>query len=246
MLIGVAALALTACQDEKAETKDVAAKTAQVDIASLSEMKKASYAIGQNMAADIVNNIERSKEMGIDLDIDMVITAFNERAKGREGLTQDEVNASFQALQAKHREAQEQKQNADASVNVEKGNAFLETYKAKEGVKVTESGLAYRVITEGKGAQPAATDKVKVHYKGTLIDGKQFDSSYDRGQPATFGLNQVIKGWTEGLQLMKEGAKFEFAIPPAIGYGSRGTQSIPANSVLIFEVELLEVLSEEK
>lgn len=121
------------------------------------------------------------------------------------------------------------------------GEEFLEANKAKEGVKVTESGLQYEVIKMGKGKKPAATDRVKVHYHGTLIDGTVFDSSVERGEPASFGLNQVISGWTEGLQLMPVGSKFRFYIPSELGYGERQAGSIPPYSVLIFEVELLSI-----
>jgi FKBP-type peptidyl-prolyl cis-trans isomerase FklB len=120
------------------------------------------------------------------------------------------------------------------------GEAFLQENSKKEGVQVTESGLQYEVLTMGKGARPSATDRVKVHYQGTLIDGTVFDSSYERGEPIVFGLNQVIKGWTEGVQLMPVGSKFRFFIPYNLAYGERGAgESIPPYSTLIFEVELL-------
>ena len=121
------------------------------------------------------------------------------------------------------------------------GERFLEANKLKDGVQVTESGLQYEVLTMGKGPKPEATDRVKVHYHGTLIDGTVFDSSVDRGEPATFGLNGVIAGWTEGLQLMPVGSKFRFYIPQELGYGSRATGSIPPYSTLIFDVELLSI-----
>jgi len=125
----------------------------------------------------------------------------------------------------------------------EAGEKFLAENAKKEGVTVLPSGLQYSVITEGKGRKPAATDSVKCHYEGTLIDGTVFDSSYRRGEPATFPLNGVIAGWTEGVQLMAEGAKFRFFIPFNLAYGSRGAgQSIPPYAALIFDVELLEVL----
>lgn len=125
----------------------------------------------------------------------------------------------------------------------ETGEKFLAENAKKEGVTVLPSGLQYSVITEGKGRKPAATDSVKCHYEGTLIDGTVFDSSYRRGEPATFPLNGVIAGWTEGVQLMAEGAKFRFFIPFNLAYGSRGAgQSIPPYAALIFDVELLEVL----
>ena len=119
---------------------------------------------------------------------------------------------------------------------------FMEENKNKEGVQTTTSGLQYKVLTEGDGAKPSATDRVTVHYRGTLLDGTEFDSSYKRGQPATFALNGVIKGWTEGLQLMKMGSKYEFVIPPELAYGKRGTGAqIGPDATLIFEVELLDI-----
>jgi len=132
-------------------------------------------------------------------------------------------------------------QNDKPSPTLEKGVKFLADNKTNEGVVTTESGLQYRIIKEGEGASPSLEDKVTVHYTGKLIDGKVFDSSVERGQPATFGINQVIKGWEEGLQLMKPGAKFEFFIPSDLAYGERAVSTIPANSTLIFEVELISV-----
>lgn len=126
---------------------------------------------------------------------------------------------------------------ASANPNYE----YLKENKAKQGVKVTKSGLQYRVIKSGSGKSPSRTDQVEVHYKGTLINGRVFDSSYKRGQTSSFGVNQVIPGWTEGLQLMKEGAKYEFVIPSNLAYGTMGNDVIPPNSTLIFEVELVKV-----
>jgi len=130
-----------------------------------------------------------------------------------------------------------------AEKNKKDGDAFLAENRKKEGVKTTVSGLQYKVLAEGKGGSPKATDKVSVNYRGTLIDGTEFDSSYKRGEPAAFGLNQVIKGWTEGIQLMKAGGKYTFTIPSELAYGERGTPGGPIgpNAVLIFEVELLSI-----
>ena len=125
--------------------------------------------------------------------------------------------------------------------NMEKGQVFLEENSKKTDVKTTSSGLQYKVLKEGTGETPLSTDNVEVHYRGTLIDGTEFDSSYKRNKTITFPLNGVIAGWTEGLQLMKEGAKYEFYIPSELAYGSSGTGPIPPNSVLIFEVELIKV-----
>lgn len=140
------------------------------------------------------------------------------------------------------RTMQQQQDEIKFAAVKEKGEAFLKTNAALEGVTVTASGLQYSVITAGSGASPAATDTVTVHYKGSLIDGTEFDSSYSRGEPATFGLNQVIPGWTEGVQLMNPGSKYKFVIPYQLGYGERGAgNSIGPFETLVFEVELLEI-----
>jgi len=124
------------------------------------------------------------------------------------------------------------------------GEEFLAINKTKEGVQVTESGLQYKIITEGTGAKPSESDKVKVHYTGKLIDGTVFDSSIDRGTPTEFTTNQVIKGWTEALMMMSVGSKWELAIPADLAYGDRGTGPIPAGSALLFEVELLDIINQ--
>ncbi|MBO4905447.1 MAG: FKBP-type peptidyl-prolyl cis-trans isomerase [Bacteroidaceae bacterium] len=153
-------------------------------------------------------------------------------------------------LQMSHREAQlllndyfDRKQKEQAKDAISKGAEFLKTNAKKEGVVTTKSGLQYEVINEGTGRNPKATDQVRCHYEGRLIDGSVFDSSYKRGEPADFPLNGVIPGWTEGVQLMKEGAKYRFYIPYLLGYGERGAgSSIPPYSTLIFDVELIKVL----
>ena len=139
--------------------------------------------------------------------------------------------------------AQQNAQNPESQKNLADAKVFLEENGKKSGVKVLPSGLQYKIIKDGTGKNPTATSKVKVHYRGTLINGKEFDSSYKRNAPAELVLNQVIPGWTEGLQLMKKGGKWQFFIPPNLGYGARGAGAdIPPNSALIFEVELLEII----
>jgi len=135
----------------------------------------------------------------------------------------------------------QQKQAETAQKNVAEADKFLAANKTKEGVKSTESGLQYKVLKEGSGAQPKSSDTVTVNYRGTLIDGTEFDSSYKRGQPATFPVGGVIKGWTEALQLMKVGSKLQLFIPANLAYGEQGRPGIPPNSLLIFEVELMDV-----
>ena len=137
----------------------------------------------------------------------------------------------------------EQKKEETVTGNLAPDKQFLVDNKKKEGVEVTANGLQYKVITAGAGAKPTATNRVKVHYRGSLIDGTQFDSSYDRGEPLTFALNQVIRGWTEGLQLMSVGSKYELYIPSELGYGDRGAGgTIPPGATLIFEIELLDII----
>lgn len=137
----------------------------------------------------------------------------------------------------------ENKAKEDAQQAIAEGAAFLKENGQREGVVTTKSGLQYEVLTEGTGKSPKATDKVRCHYEGRLINGNVFDSSYQRNEPADFGLNQVIAGWTEGVQLMKEGAKYRFFIPYVLGYGERGAGSqIPPYSTLVFDVELIKVL----
>jgi FKBP-type peptidyl-prolyl cis-trans isomerase len=141
----------------------------------------------------------------------------------------------------------QKEQEMEARKNLEEGQAFLEENAGRSGVEVTESGLQYEVLKEGVGAKPTANDQVRVHYHGTLIDGTVFDSSVERGQPAVFGVGQVISGWTEALQLMPEGSKWKLFIPANLAYGERGAGSkIGPNSALIFEVELLEIMKTEQ
>lgn len=205
--------------------------------------QKISYVIGSQMANTLKNNVSGP----IELDKAVLFEAMTDVLDGKELQLQPKDEAEVMQVFAKKAGEYAKKQAAEA---VEKNKAeakkLLEENKAKDGVKVTESGLQYRVITEGEGAKPAATDTVKVHYKGTLADGSTFDSSYDRGEPVEFPLNAVIPGWTEGLQLMPVGSKYEFVIPAELAYGARGPAQIGPERALIFEVELLDVKSAEK
>lgn len=158
-------------------------------------------------------------------------------------LTEAQMREVSIAYQAEHREKQEELNRIKASVNLEAGEAFLAENAEKEGVQTTESGLQYKVITEGSGPVPTDKDRVKVHYTGKLLDDTVFDSSIERGEPAVFGVKQVIKGWSEALQLMSVGSKWELYIPSKLAYGARGPNpTIGPNSTLLFEVELLEIV----
>lgn len=191
-----------------------------------------SYSYGVQIGKDIA----RRKVEGINPDI--LAQGLKDAIADDAKFSEDQMREVFQAFDAKQME----KQNERNEALVEEGNSFLADNKSKEGVQVTESGLQYKVLVEGSGASPTETDEVTVHYTGKLIDGTVFDSSVERGEPASFPLNRVIPGWTEGLQLMNEGAKYEFYIPSELGYGPRGAGSdIPPNAVLIFEVELISI-----
>lgn len=201
---------------------------------------KLSYALG----ADMGNNL---KKFEIDINADLYLKGMKDALAGSDVLlTEQEIRAAIMALQKDVQTKQQEKAKAQGEKNKKEGEAFLSENKKKEGVKTLASGLEYKVITEGKGKAPKDTDTVTVHYKGTLIDGTEFDSSYKRNAPATFPVNGVIKGWTEALQLMKEGSKWELFIPANLAYGESGRPGIPPNSVLIFEVELIKIEQKEK
>lgn len=200
-------------------------------------MDKVSYALGLGIGHQL-------RDMGAsELVVDDFAQAIKDILAGKEPAVgaqeaQKIVQEFFAAQEAKQRAAAEER----GKVAKAEGEKYLAENAKKDGVKVTESGLQYMVLQEGTGKSPKATDKVVCHYEGMLTDGTMFDSSVQRGEPATFGLNQVIKGWTEGLQLMKEGAKFRFFIPYTLGYGAQGAPgAIPPYAALIFDVELIEV-----
>jgi FKBP-type peptidyl-prolyl cis-trans isomerase len=201
-----------------------------------SNIDSVSYAIGVLVGSNNLKQLETAPGGG-DISKEVMAAAFRAASMGEEAaLTDEQANELVRKFfeSASEREAQKA---------LEEGNAFLEKNKARAGVTTTESGLQYEVITAGTGALPVATDQVRVHYHGTLIDGKVFDSSVDRGEPVVFGVNQVIPGWTEALQLMPVGSKWKIYLPSNIAYGERGAGGdIGPNSVLIFEVELLEIV----
>lgn len=194
------------------------------------EMDSVSYSLGILLGQNLKSQgFEKLDEQSLNAGIHDMLAGNEPR------LSMEEANTIIQQYMQKKQEAQYQG-------NIEAGKAFLEANAQREEVKVTPSGLQYEVLTEGTGAKPGATDKVTVHYHGMLTDGTVFDSSVERGQPATFGVNQVISGWTEALQLMTEGSKWKLYIPSDLAYGPRGAgQKIGPYATLIFEVELLKV-----
>jgi FKBP-type peptidyl-prolyl cis-trans isomerase FklB len=197
-----------------------------------SEREKSGYAIGMNLGMNIAASMNQQQ---VDIAVEQLAAGFRDAVLGdKTMLTEEEMQQTLMAFQLQMQQEMQTK-NAAAS------EAFLVENAKQEGVVSLPSGLQYRVLTSGDGAIPGADSNVSVHYRGTLIDGTEFDSSYSRGAPASFQVNGVIAGWTEALQLMKEGDKWQLAIPSQLAYGERGSQTIPPNSALIFEVELLKV-----
>jgi len=193
---------------------------------------KMSYVIGM----DIGNNLKRQS---IDVDPNILAKAIKDALAGQKPLLSDQ---EIRETMAAHQNKMKAKQEALAKKNKEQGDAFLAGNKKKEGVKILPSGLQYKVIKAGKGKKPKPDDSVTTNYRGTLIDGTEFDSSYKRGQPAAFKVSGVIPGWTEALQLMEEGAKWQLFIPPSLAYGERGAGgTIGPNATLIFEIELISI-----
>lgn len=215
-----------------AQDEGAAAEAAGEKPDSLSE--RAGYAIGVNMGKNM-------NQQNVDIDVEAMIQGIRDGLSGAEPrLTDEEMQAAiteFQQAMVAQQQAEMEKALAE---NKAAGDAFREENAAREGVQTTESGLQYEVLTEGSGPKPTASDRVSVHYRGTLVDGTQFDSSYDRGQPATFPVTGVIQGWQEILQLMPVGSKWKVVIPPELAYGERGSPpKIEPGSTLVFEVELL-------
>lgn len=229
-LVAVAVTVLTACQKE-AEVKPLD-----------SDAAKQSYSLGVSAGRYLQSTIEEYNKTGVELDGDLILRGVQDAMAGKSEVTDEEIQTLLTALDQQFREKQAEIANAEAEEAIAAGQVYLEKNAAKEGVQVTESGLQYEVLQAAEGAKPVATDVVKVHYTGTLVDGTKFDSSHDRGEPAQFPLNRVIPGWTEGVQLMNVGSKFKFTIPSELAYGERDMGVIKPNSVLVFEVELLEII----
>jgi len=202
---------------------------------------KVSYALGMNLGANL-------KRDSIDIDTAIFLRAVKDTlAGGKTLLTDSEVRTALMQLQTEVRNKQMEKMKLAGAANKKEGDAFLAGNKAKEGVVTLPSGLEYKILTEGTGPKPSASDSVVCNYRGTLINGTEFDSSYKRGQPATFPVTGVIKGWTEALQLMPVGSKWQLFLPAELAYGERGpSPEIGPNSTLIFEVELLSIQATDK
>jgi len=202
---------------------------------------KLSYALGMNLGS----NLHKEK---LEVDPAIVLRGLKDAlAAGKMLLTEDEARATLTQLQTEVRSKQQEKMKVAGEMNKKEGVEFLAANKSKEGVVILPSGLQYKILTEGTGPKPTASDTVVCNYRGTLISGAEFDSSYKRGQPASFQVNGVIKGWTEALQLMPAGSKWQLFVPAELGYGDRGAGAdIGPGATLIFEVELLSIQGKDK
>ena len=224
-----------------AKTGQAAKPRTQPVLTLKTQKDKVSYALGANLGTNL-------HKQSVEVDPAIVLRGLKDGlAGGKMLLTDDEARAALTQLQAEVRNKQQEKMKVAGELNKKEGTEFLAANKAKEGVVTLPSGLQYRIMTAGTGPKPAATDTVSCNYRGTLTNGTEFDSSYKRGQPASFPVNGVIKGWTEALQLMPVGSKWQLFIPSELGYGERGAGAdIGPGATLIFEVELLSIQGKEK
>lgn len=247
-MIALAVAGLAGCNHEQAkqETKpatEVTQQSAQTNLNTVEQ--KESYSIGASIGSYMANHVAEQEAMGMPVDKKLVVEGFSNGLKGELQLTEEEMQTVLQNLDKKLNEKRTAQAEELASKTMADGKKFMEENAKQPGVKTTASGLQYQVIEEGKGPKPTADDTVEVNYRGTLVDGTEFDSSYKRGETIKFPLDRVIPGWTEGLQLMPVGSKFKFVIPPQLAYGDRDTGTIPANSTLVFEVDLVKIVKPE-
>lgn len=242
-LLAASIFMVTGCQ-EKAETAAPAAPAApQVQLED--EAQKQAYAIGASLSRYVSRTMAQQEELGVVLDKAIVLEGMKAGLAGEILMSDEDLQKTLQNLDEKVAALSEAKTAADAAAARAESVKYLEDNAKREGVITTESGLQYEVITAAEGDKPTAKDTVTVHYTGTLVDGTVFDSSVERGEPATFPLNRVIPGWTEGVQLMSPGAKYKFYIPSDLGYGDTGAGSIPPHATLTFEVELISIAGKE-
>jgi FKBP-type peptidyl-prolyl cis-trans isomerase FklB len=232
--------AAKAGQGSAAAEKTPAAKSAG-GMELKTEKDKLSYAVGLNVGRSLQKD-------SVEVDPNVLVQGLKDAlAGGKTQMSEDDAKGIIQSLQADLHKKQEAQMAAAGEANKKQGDAFMAANKTKEGIVTLPDGLQYKILTPGTGPKPVASDTVICNYKGTLIDGTEFDSSYKRGQPATFPVNKVIAGWTEALQMMPVGSKWQLFVPPDMAYGARGPSPlIGSNAVLIFEVELLSIKEKEK
>ena len=203
--------------------------------------QKAAYALGASLGRYMENSLKEQEKLGVKLDKSELIAGVQDAFADKSKLSDQEIEQTLQAFETRVKTAAQEKMEKDATENEAKGKTYRDAFAKEKGVKTSKTGLMYKVEKEGTGDAPKDSDTVVVNYKGTLTDGKEFDNSYKRGEPLSFRLDGVIPGWTEGLKNIKKGGKIKLVIPPDLAYGNTGVPGIPANSTLVFDVELLDI-----
>jgi len=218
-----------------------AAEQAPKNAAFKNDDQQSAYALGASLGRYMENSLKEQEKLGIALDKTQLIAGVQDAFAGKSKLSDQEIEQTLQSFEGRVKGAAQAKMEKDAKENATKGEAFAANFAKEKGVKKTDTGLLYKVEKAGTGDAPKDSDTVVVNYKGTLIDGSEFDNSYTRGEPLSFRLDGVIPGWTEGLKQVKKGGKIKLVIPPNLAYGKNGVPGIPANSTLVFDVELLDI-----
>lgn len=208
--------------------------------------QQAAYALGASLGRYMDNSLQEQAKLGIKLDKSQLIAGVQDAFAGKSKLSDADIEKSLQSFEGRVKKAAQAKIDKDTKANEEAGKKYRDEFAKQKGVQTSKSGLMYLVEKEGDGAVAKDSDTVVVNYKGTLTDGTEFDNSYKRGEPLSFRLDGVIPGWTEGLKKIKKGGKIKLVIPPDLAYGKAGVPGIPANSTLVFDVELLDVKTEAK
>ncbi|MFK0571523.1 FKBP-type peptidyl-prolyl cis-trans isomerase [Endozoicomonas sp.] len=234
--LAAAVLLAAGCQEQTTQAPEVELKT---------DDQKAAYAIGASIGNFASQTLVQQEELGVALDRELVKSGLLDALTDQVKMNEEEMGSALRAHEQKMNTVVQEKTQEKREETLMSGTSYLEDNAKKEGVSVTESGLQYEVIKQGDGPTPIAADTVTVHYTGTLTDGTVFDSSKERGQPATFPLANVIKGWTEGVALMPVGSEYRLTIPAELAYGDQEVGTIPAGSVLVFDVELISIEGKE-
>ncbi|XES83964.1 FKBP-type peptidyl-prolyl cis-trans isomerase [Franconibacter pulveris] len=241
LLATTMAVALNAPLASAAAPAKDAPAAASANAAFKNDDQKSAYALGASLGRYMENSLKEQEKLGIKLDKAQLIAGVQDAFADKSKLSDQEIEQTLQAFETRVKTAAQEKMEKDAKENADKGKAFRDTFAKEKDVKISSTGLMYKVEKAGSGDAPKDSDTVVVNYKGTLIDGKEFDNSYTRGEPLSFRLDGVIPGWTEGLKYIKKGGKIKLVIPPELAYGKTGVPGIPANSTLVFDVELLDI-----
>lgn len=242
LLTAAVALTLNASSVFAADAKtDKPADAVKVSSAFKNLDQQTAYSLGASLGKYMSSTVEQQAKLGINLDKTQLLAGVQDAFDGKSKLSDQDVQQTLKSFEGRVQAAAQAKADEEAKANESKGVQFRDKYAKEQGVEKTADGLLYKVERAGSGASPKDSDTVVVNYKGTLIDGKEFDSSYSRGQPLTFRLDGVIPGWTEGLKKIKKGGKIHMVIPPELAYGKSGVPGIAPNSTLVFDVELLDI-----